>query len=402
MIPIWPSASGPRARLAGIVLLLAVGGYGLSSPATAEEGRRLAWQAALYTGYDSNPLRLAGQERGGPFAELRLDAIGSLRLSERAGLFVDAGGRGRLHDAPLSNANLAGLDVRAGSDITLARGTRSHLLVAVGGQYGRSRLTFTDRLTGEEYVVVEDRAATPPLTRAIPDRLDADAGGAFVNFRWRVNRRLILSLDTALDRIDYVEDYLDSDVLSSLDNRRLWIEPAAQVIFAGDIRLTVAVSRSAVDYDERPARDETGQEVPGVSTSYRYTGYRLALDFHPGPRWDARLGLSGNDRDDLFAGYYGYRDLAAYAWASRPLGPKDRLQGYISVRDLDYSLATVTDSPDGERRGSEVLRGVGRYERLLSKVLTLLVEAGLQRSRNPDPLYAYDRNWSLVGIRFRQ
>jgi hypothetical protein len=248
---------------------------------------------------------------------------------------------------------------------------------------------------------VEDPAATPPTTINRSQRLDLDSSGAFLNMRWRTSQRLQFALDTEFSRDDHLRDYRESAVVSSLDSRRLAVTPGAVITLNNLARLHVGVGVTRLNYEDRPALDGQGNQVPGSTAAYDYTTYRLALDLIPAPRWDLRLGVLQTVRDDAYAGYYTSRERSAWMAVRRPVGQVHQWQGYLSLSDLNYATATVTGDPDGEVRSSEVLQLVGRYQRKMASAWTLFLEGGFLKSTNPDPVYAYDRDWTLVGITFR-
>jgi hypothetical protein len=106
-------------------------------------------------------------------------------------------------------------------------------------------------------------------------------------------------------------------------------------------------------------------------------------------------------RDDLHAGYYDSTGWIGYAWTGRDLGERARLQCFGSWRELEYDRAVVASDPDGDFRGSETLKFIGRYERKIAEHLNLYLEAGTERSEDRDPVYTYHRNWASTGFRFR-
>ncbi|MCZ6650300.1 MAG: hypothetical protein O7D35_06480 [Acidobacteria bacterium] len=363
--------------------------------------RKIGLQAGTLVGYDSNPLRLSDNRTAAAFSELRLDSVADLDVHQSAGFLIELHGRLRLHEQPAAGADYQQMDLRAGFDWMPYRSTSSHVAVALGGLYRSRRTTFLDPTSGQDYVLVEDPATTPPTTINLAERLDLDSAGAFLNMRWQTSRRLQFAVDSEYRRDDHRQDYRESPVVSSLDARRLAVMPGAVITLHNLARLRLAAGVTHLDYDERLALDSQGNEVPGTTRTYDYTTYRLALDLLPAPRWDLRLGLLQTARDDTFAGYYTFRQRSAWMSVRRPIGQLHLLQGYLSLGELNYATATVTGDPGGEVRSSEVLQFVGRYRRKMTSAWTLFVEGGFQKSTNPDPVYAYDRGWSLVGITFR-
>lgn len=392
----------PARRSSTILRIVLVAGLlagGLGAPRAAL--RTVKLQAGTLVGYDSNPLRLADNRTAAVFSELRLDSVADLDVNESAGFFIELHGSLRLHERTTGGADYQQVNLRAGFDWMPYRSPSRQIAVALGGLYRSQRTTFLDPATGQDYVLVEDPAATPPTTINLARRLDLDSTGAFLNMRWKASRRLQFALDTEFRRDDHRQDYRESPVVSSLDARRFMVVPGAAITLHNLARLRLAVGVTRLDYDERPSLDSQGNEVPGTTRTYDYTTYRLALDLLPAPRWDLRLGMLQTARDDTFAGYYTFKQRTAWVSVRRPVGRIHQWQGYLSLSDLNYATATVTGDPAGEVLSSEVLQFVGRYQRKVASAWTLFVEGGYQKSTNPDPVYAYDRDWSLVGITFR-
>jgi len=388
-------------RLTLLGSVLAAGLLGASSGASQAALRKVDLQAGTYAGYDSNPLRLAANPEAAAFSELRLDSIADLDVNQSAGFFMELHGNLRLHEHVASGADYQQLGLRAGFDWTPYRSSNRFMTVALGGLYRARRTTFLDPVTGQDYVLVEDPAATPPTTINLSERLDVDSTGAFVNMRWKTSRRLQFSVDTEYRRDDHGQDYEDSPVVHSLDARRVAVMPGAVITLSNVARLRLAVGVTRLDYDERLAVDSLGNQVPGTTSTYDYTTYRVALDLLPAPRWDLRLGMLQTARDDSFAGYYTFQQRAAWMSVRRPVGRVHQFQGYLSLSEVDYANATINGAPDDPVRSSEILKFIGRYQRKMASSWTLFVEGGLQKNTNPDPVYAYDRDWSLVGITFR-
>ena len=71
---------------------------------------------------------------------------------------------------------------------------------------------------------------------------------------------------------------------------------------------------------------------------------------------------------------------------------------FLSDQKQDYASATVAGDPNGETRGSETLRLSSRFDHTFHRRFGVFFQGGLQRTDNEDPVFAYDRDWSSVGI----
>jgi hypothetical protein len=350
----------------------------------------------LALGYDSNPLAVSGERAGGAFADLDLDAGLTVRLHDRADLFARADAALRAHGGDLTDADERRLEARTGIVLTPHHGASSKFTLALGGTYALRRSTFTDPVTGEIYTVPTASDPAP-----IPDRFDRDDTGAFLELRWKVNHRVRLAVETVLLNSDYLADYAPDTELHSLDHRTRSVRPSILFRLADSAWVEVSGAWTDRDYEHQPARDLTGEEVPGTRRDFRYTGYSTALRFAPSHRWRMGLGMVTSSRDDAYAGYYDSGGMTSYAWASRQIRDRDRVQLFGSWREMEYDHAVIASDPDGDLRGSDALRFIGRYERETARRLILYLEAGTERTDDRDPVYTYDRDWVSSGFRYR-
>ena len=298
----------------------------------------------------------------------------------------------------LNSVIAAKADLRAGVKLPRIRAGRTRLSVSVGGLYQVRRSTYTDRLTGDIYEIVVDPVAVPPVAVPIPDRFDSDTTGAFIDLSWRLNRRLRLFLDGGYERTDYVEDYTTTTALDALDFESVAVEPGFAYRVNDVLVLVGSVAWTSLDFDDQPALDEGGAVVAGVSREYRYLQYRLRAVVSAGRFWRVNVGWLGSDREDTYEGYYDFDGWAGFVSASRPLGPKTRIQMFLSEQRQDYASATVAGDPNGQTRGSDTRRLATRFDHNFHRHFGWFFEGGVQRTDNMDPIFAYDREWSSVGF----
>ncbi len=380
-------------RPVGIPLLLAC----VSGTLSAAE-LDLGLRGSLLAGYESNPLRVSENEQGGAFSELRLDAGLNLGFTSRSGIFVELGGLQRVYESENSDADYGVANVKTGLNLILSRRGGNDLAVSLGVRLGTGRSTFIDPRTGLAYEIPQGNSGN---VADLADRFNVDSLGTFLDIQWSVNRRVKLFLDALLERNDFVEDYEFESEVNSLDNRRLVLRPGIRITPIRYFRITLSAARSEIDYDQWLARDQDGSEAPGAKTSYQYTSYRLELDLAPAANWDARLGIVDTDRQDQYRGYYDFAGVTTFAWLQHKIGPRTRWTLYSSLGKLDYRNATVTNDPASEIRSSDFFKARGLFERDVSDHLTLFFEAGTLSTDNTDSDYSYDRDWTLVGLKFR-
>ncbi|MFQ5768858.1 MAG: hypothetical protein ACE5ID_12865, partial [Acidobacteriota bacterium] len=158
----------------------------------------------------------------------------------------------------------------------------------------------------------------------------------------------------------------------------------------------------SLDYDQRTALNQSGSLVPGIVSSYHYTQFRLALQMAPGRRWNARVGVTNLERVDEYNGYFDFTSKAGFASLEFRPDRRSTLSLSATASSLEYDRATVASTSSGDLRGSDLLNFTGRFERRFREHLSFFLEQGVQTSDNPDPIFAYNRNWTAAGVRIRQ
>lgn len=370
------------------------------TPAVAGKAET-TYGVGVAVGFDSNPLLVSDDGPSGAFTRLRLDG-GLTRYvgpGSTAAFFLDGHATSRVDESRTSDAGHDGGNLRIG--VALSPGFAGHrLVVATGGRLAAHRGTFIDRATGEVYEAAVAPATDPPSTTRIPDRLDFDHAGAFLNLRWNHGRRFTCSVETSWDHTDYVEDYAGSTDLDRLDHRSVTVRPGATLRFDDVATLAFNVALTELDYDDRPALDETGAKVPGTTRTYHYARYQALVLVKPAEPWSLRVALGTGGRDDDYAGYYDNVSRSGSVALGRDFGGKSRLQLIASLRDVEYDHATVSGDPTDAVRGSDERHFAGRFTRTIGEHLRWYVEGGAQQTDNPDPVFAFDRDWVLTGFRF--
>jgi hypothetical protein len=387
-----------RAVFSSAVTVLAL--VGVLSPAAAGE-TDASYGVGVVAGFDGNPLLVSDDGPSGAFTQLRLDGALThyVGAGSAAAFFVDGHAATRTDESRTSDAGRDGGDLRLG--MALSPGFAGHRLVAsTGGRLAVYRGTFTDRATGQVYEAAVVPPTDPPSTLPIPERLDFDSTGAFLNLRWKQGRRLTWSVETSWDRTDYVADYAENTDLDRLDHRSVTVRPGAAFRFGDLATLAFHLALTDLEYDDRPALDEAGAKVPGTTRTYHYAHYQLLLQVKPTELWSLNVALGAGGRDDDYAGYYDSVSRSGSVALGRYFGRKSRFRLFASLRDVEYDHATVSGDPADEVRGSDEQLYAGRFTRTIGEHLRWYVEGGTQQTDSRDPVFAYDRDWVLTGIRF--
>jgi hypothetical protein len=361
-------------------------------------------EVSVAQGYDTNPLELNDEAlippfevSGGGYTRVNLDARLSHTWAPRVGYFVATQGQRRFFGSELDEAESSVGRFEAGLGLVLfARGTRK-LSASLSGSYGMDRTTFVDPATGKMYVTLAD----PNTLAPIPDRFDSNVSTVSLDLRLRVSPTLRFSLDSSVERQDYVEDYEEIPSLQSLDDRALTLRPGIRWQMSDKVRLDVTAEWNNRRYDELWALEEDATLSADTRRHYQTQGLRAAIRMAPSESLVFQLGLGGTDRQDIHAGYYdstGYSMIGSAAWA---VTPKTRLGLHVSWAVFRYERATLDFVPNGELRGVDMLRTAGSVERDLGGHFTMFTEGGYARSDNVDPLYDYRRTWAHAGVRYR-
>jgi hypothetical protein len=364
-------------------------------------GTDTRYGVALISGFDTNPLLVADDGPNGGFAELSLDGGLNHYFGEGtiAALFADGRVSTRTDQSRTSDAARDSGRLRVGTAISPPfAGHR--MVISAGASASAYRGTFTDRTTGLVYETDVVPATIPPSTRPIPERLDSNTTGMFLDLRFKQNPRLTWFFETSSDRTSYLEDYRANTDLDALDFRTFRIRPGASIGIGRITKLKVSVALTDLDYEERPALDLSGAEVPGTTRSYRYAQYQLSLNVKPAEPWNLAFAIATGGRDDTYAGYYDNVSHAGFISVSRDLGTHAHIRFFTTLREMDYDHATVTGDPADGIRSSDERSYVARWSRRFGERLNWYVEGGAQQTDSQDPVFAYDRNWVLSGIRF--
>lgn len=372
----------------------------LQSHAAERENRLLA---ELSFGYDSNPLELSDAvaptgrpAAGAGFAQLALDSRIAHQWTSRAGYFVSVAGRARSHGASLEDADSSQGRVEAGLGLVLVARGEKRLSAALRASYGMERSTFVDPATGEIYAI-----ADPNSRLEIPDRFDADVTSLNLDLRFRASRNLLFMLDSSVLRSNYDDDYDEISTLEPLDDRSLTLRPGARWQISPRVRMDVNAELGSLRYDELSALEADATEATGTRRQYESRGLRTAFRVEPTKALSFVIGAGMNTREDLHAGYYDASGVSGFLSAAWKPVERTRLGMHVSQSSFDYERAVIDPATNGHLRGGDLLRVVATLERELNSRLVLFGEGATARSDSPDPLYRFDRNWALAGLRFQ-
>ena len=390
----------PRRRLAATRRLAAllVWAGSLAVPVAAASG---SVTIDLLAGVDTNPLEIQDDGPNGAFSEIRIGAGTSVPLSQRVGFRLGGTVAARAYDSSTSNAGTETGYARLGFDCVVGPIDRRPVVVGVGLFGAVDRSTFTDRATGRVYTVEAEPASVPATLVAVPGRFDSNTAGAFLDLNFRLAPRVNAFVSSTLESADFVDEYGERTTLESLDYRAWTVEPGMRLSLNRISALRVSVAASGLSYDEQSALEPDGAPATGVDRAYRGADVRLTLSLAPWSRWAFDVGMRVGPRTDTYAGYYDLDALGTSLAATYRPSWRTRVEIVASSRSVEYDHAPVTSSTDGELRGSRVDRLAGRLDFDLYRPTTLFAESGVERVENNDVLFAHDRSWLALGLRYR-
>jgi hypothetical protein len=355
----------------------------------------------LLAGTDSNPLRVQSDGPDGWFSELRLAGAATGRLSPRAAWRASGVVSARGYESSSRDAGTEAGSGRLGLDLSLGPVERARGVLSLGLVGAVDRSTFTDRASGEVYVVEAEPATLPPTLVAIPDRFDAATVGAYVDADLRLGSRVAGFVASTIESVDFLEEYGDRTALDSLDYRALTLEPGLRIALHANATLRCSVAWTDLEYEEQAGLDASGEAIAGTTRSYRASEARLAVSLEPAARWALDVGVRGGPRRDAQAGYYDLDSIGAAIGVRHRPSWRTQLQLAASTRDVDYVRATVIDSTSAELRGSRADRVAGRFDYDVRRPTTVYGEVGVESIKNNDPVFAHDRRWIAIGLRYR-
>lgn len=374
----------------GALLVLLAGG--LAPPTGAAE---LSAGGELSYGSDSNPLELPGGEISGAFTEAAFRLSGRAESGRAVGLMARAAGVRRWYASRVGDAGYGWADARAGMTAAPYRNGSRRFELAFGASLGAYRTTLIDPDTGEAYGRVAGSSASGP----IPDRLDFNSSGAFLELRWSLGRDLLLYAEGEWSRRNFVQDYRGEPGLESLDDRGISVEPGLRYRPVRGLILDLSHTWNRRSYEELPALDGDAVPVAGEQRELAASRTRLTVSCRPEGPWEVLAGIRQTGREDLHAGYYdstGREEVLAVGYMA---GASTRLGLVATRRSLNYRRALVDNDPSGEIRSGRVHRYAGEVSHRLTAQMELFVTAGTERSENRDPAYVYSRSWAQTGLR---
>lgn len=356
-------------------------------------------------GHDNNAFRAPSK----PYTDISRDPAVQVVPVEQSGAYVPVR-VGVAFDQPLSNLSklVASYqhrgDYYTDSELDNANITDHYLRLAMR-RYLDSGRSNTRQLGGE--VFLRSHAETnfdrdDGLDRfddgvSIADRYDYNAVGAefslknsFGGSRYEFDAGFVQ------------RDYEDVETASPYDLDSFWFEGALKLPLGSNSRVKIAYGFHDRSFDERRARDETGDaSVDNPTLEYRYQVVELGVRHRFSDSIVTELTYSYTRRDDGFVGYNDYtRDRIEWD-TSFDLTAKVEASIKIDYRDQQYPNAFAFDDPTQPQKEYQDLEiSVGGVYRFTDQ-LSLRAELKQDTVDSSDPRGEYDRLRSRLGVYYR-
>lgn len=272
----------------------------------------------------------------------------------------------------------------------------------IWGLYGGSRdSTYVRKSTGRI-------ARTPeaPGGISLEDRFDK----TWVGFESSGRIGLPNDADFVFDW--YVEDNQYEEILganiSNLNYTQAELDIGFEKWVWPSVQLITMVGVGARNYEDRRAKDEDGDDLPGTDLSFVLSEVDFSLEYLITDRWKFQIGLDLDSRIDNELGYYDTTQRQLYTRFRYRNGDFVRFLIYLSyvTRKFDNIEESVVAGIDEEDlREREGYRGRIELQRALMTRdiwrfdLILGVEAASFDNSNPN--FTYSRNQAYLGFRWQ-
>ena len=328
-------------------------------------------------------------EQSGAYVPVRIGAAFSNPLSTRSKLVLSYQHRGDYYtDSELDNANV--MDHRL--FLAMKRyldGGRSETRRFGGEVFFRSHAeTNFDRDDGLDRF--DDGAS-------IADRFDFNAVGAEFSLknRFGANR---YEIQAGFSQ----RDYEDVPTASPYDLDSLWFEGALKMPLGSNSRIKVAYGYHDRSFDERRARDATGDaSIDNPTLEYRYQVIELGIRHRFNDSIVTELTYSYTQRDDDFVGYNDYTRDKIELDTRFDITDKIAASFKFDYRDQQYPNAFAFDDPTQPQKEYQDLEmSVGAVYRFTEQ-LSLRAEIRQDDVDSSDPRGEYDRLRTRLGVYWR-
>ena len=343
-----------------------------------------------YTDLSRNPpVAVVPIEQSGTFVPVRVGLAYTNPMSKRSKFIASYRHRGDYYtDSALDNANITDHQVTLGIQRYLGEGKSETRQLAADVFFRSHAETNFDRDDGLDRF--DDGAS-------IADRFDYNGVGAELSVKNSYGGSRY-EFDAGFSQ----RDYEDVPTASPYDLNDFWLGGALKLPLGKSSRVKVGFHYQLRSYDERRARDASGDaSFENPTLEYRYLIAGLGIRHRFNDRVVTELTYSYTSRDDGFVGYNDYtRDKIEW---ETTVGISDKLSANLELdyRDQQYPNAFAFDDPTQAQKEYQDLEiSVGAEYRFTSQ-LSLRGEVRQDSVDSSDPRGEYDRLRTRLGVYWR-
>jgi hypothetical protein len=379
------NANSPKLRLLSVRALEEIG--------ASQPHFESAFAAGL--GHDSNAFRAPSEsytdlsqdppvlvnpvEQSGSYVPIRIGATYFNPVSERATFIASYRHRGDYYtDEALENADETDHRLRLGMERALGDGKSSSRQFSYAAEIRSHGETNFDRDDGLERF--DDGVS-------IADRYDYIGAGVRAELKNRIGRYRY-EIDGGYAR----RDYEDEPTASSYDLSDYWLQGAFKIPLARTTRLEFVYEHYVRSFDERRARDASGDSSSANPTlEYQYDKLGLGLRHRISKSVVTELVYSLTNREDQYVGYNNYSKDKISFETTLELSDRFAAQIEIDYRDQQYENAFAFDDPTQPAKEYQEFQIAASALYRFTDHLSLRVDVKQEDVESSDPRGAYDR-----------
>jgi|GEM_PF-3079241 len=286
-------------------------------------------------GYDSNPLRIEDDDKGGAFAELDLGYEYTNKLESGKELSFGADYYHRTYDGAVDDADRWSAKIDGAFKFAERETAIGKLRPDVTADLNWSDRTYTSRNTGK------------PASfggQSIEDRYDSFWLDLNAGLRDRINRKVSLYLDFDYRIKDYRKDY-QSLGLDRLDYEQFGVRPRIRYRFNKSLYGYLGYKYQRRSYDDRRQRTLANTVIPGTDLKYDHHSVDLDLTYKFNDHWSTKFGGGVLKREDNGTGYADKSEYSAYVKAIYEAREQDKYSLEIAYIKREFDNPTI--DPNG-------------------------------------------------------
>lgn len=353
-------------------------------------------------GYDSNAFRspdepyidlstpvptpVAPDPQSGPYVPVRVQGEYRRPLSAGSTFTASYRFRGEYHtDTELQNADTDDHRITIGAERRIGKSRAANRSVAIEGFY---------RMHGETNFDRDDGLDRFDDGQSIVDRYDYQSIGTELDMKSRIGSTRY-SIGVGAEQ----RDYDDVPTASSYDMTNYWLGGEVRLPLSGNSRLRLGYEYYVRDYDERRAKDLTGDASSSNPTlEYQYHELSAGLKHRFGNGFVGEITYFYTVRNDEFVDYNGYTRNKIRLSGVFDLG--NRLQSSIRLdyRDQVYSNAFAFDNPSQAQKEYEDLEVILAVAYRLTERLSVRADLRQEIVESSDPRGEYERLRGAIAV----